>query len=178
MDRRRGSSSHAPSPLPGDWRRCSVPHNELVKLQAGGYLPPAFMVPVRTGLATYQGGKQVEATTSPNKGERVCFVPYLIRGLGFPIHPFLRGLLEFYGLQLHNLTRASILHIAGYVALCELFLGCEAHFELGYSSLYPVLRRGQYIKWAEPKCGTSPGPDIYSEPQRRRPRTGLRNGAI
>ena len=24
----------------------------------------------------------------------------------------------------------SILHIAGFVALCELFLGCEAHFEL------------------------------------------------
>ena len=33
-------------------------------------------------------------------------------------------------LQLHNFTPASILHIAGYVALCELFLGCEAHFGL------------------------------------------------
>ena len=60
MDRQRGSSSRAPSPLPGDWRRCSVLHNELVKLQAGGYLPPAFMVPVRAGLATYKGGKQAE----------------------------------------------------------------------------------------------------------------------
>ena len=60
----------------------------------------------------------------------MCFVPYLLRGVGFPIHPFLRGLLEYYGLQLHNFTPASILHIAGYVALCELFLGCEAHFEL------------------------------------------------
>ena len=57
-------------------------------------------------------------------------VPYLLRGVGFPIHPLLRGLLEYYGLQLHNFTLASILHIAGYVALCELFLGCEAHFEL------------------------------------------------
>ena len=38
--------------------------------------------------------------------------------------------MEYYGLQLHNFTPASILHIAGYVALCELFLGCEAHFEL------------------------------------------------
>ena len=130
MDRRRGSSSRAPSPLPGDWRRCSVPHNELVKLQAGEYLPPAFMVPVRARLATYKGGKQAEVTPNPNKGERVCFVPYLIRGLGFPVHPFLRGLLEFYGLQLHHLTPASILHIAGYVALCELFLGVEPHFAL------------------------------------------------
>ena len=31
---------------------------------------------------------------------------------------------------MHNFTPASILHIIGYVALCELFLGCEAHFEL------------------------------------------------
>ena len=63
-------------------------------------------------------------------GERLCFVPYLLRGVRFPIHPFLHGLLEYYGLQLHNFTPTSILHIAGYVALCELFLGCEAHFEL------------------------------------------------
>ena len=63
-------------------------------------------------------------------GERVCFIPYLLRGVGFPIHSFLRGLLEYYGLQLHNFTPAYILHIVGYVALCELFLGCEAHFAL------------------------------------------------
>ena len=35
---------------------------------------------------------------NPNKEERVCFVSFLLRGLGFPIHPFLRGLLEFYGI--------------------------------------------------------------------------------
>ena len=59
MDSRRGSSSRAPSPKPGDWGRCSVPHSELVALQTEGYLSPAFMVPVRAGLATYKGGKQV-----------------------------------------------------------------------------------------------------------------------
>ena len=180
MDRRRGSSSRAPSPQPGDWRRCSVPHNELVTLQAEGYLPLTFMVPVRAGLATYKGGKQAEATPSPSKGERVCFVPYLIRGLGFPIHPFLRGLLEFYGLQLHHLTPASILHIAGFVALCELFLGIEPHFALWKRlfCLVPALTRGPYIKWAAPKYGALPGPDIHPEPLRRRPKTGLRNGFI
>ena len=50
--------------------------------------------------------------------------------MGFPSTRSFAGLLEFYGLQLHNFTPASILHIAGYVALCELFLGIEAHFEL------------------------------------------------
>ena len=130
MDSRCGSSSRPPSPCPGDWERCSVPYSELVTLQTKGFLPPAFIVLVRAVLATYKGGKQVESIPSPSKGERVCLVSYLIRGLGFPIHPFLQGLLEFYGLQLHNLTPASILHIAGFIALCELFLGIEAHFAL------------------------------------------------
>ena len=130
MAGRHSPSSRFPSPKPGDWERCSVPHSELVVLQAKGLLPPAYMVLVRAGIATHNGGEQAESVPSPSKGERVCLISYLIRGLGFPIHPFLRGLLEFYGLQLHNLTPASILHIAGFVALCKLFLGIEAHFAL------------------------------------------------
>ena len=47
------------------------------------------MVPVRAGLATYNGGEQAESFPNPSMGERVCLVPYLLRGLGFPIHPFL-----------------------------------------------------------------------------------------
>ena len=138
------------------------------------------MVPVRAGLATYNGGEQAESFPYPSKGERVCLVPYLLRGLGFPIHLFLRGLLEFYGLQLHNFTPASILHIAGYVALCELFLGCEAHFELWKMlfCLIPAHRRGHFINWAEPKYGASPKPDTCPILQRRRPKTGLQNGFI
>src|SRR4051812_38913858 len=100
------------------------------------------MVPVRAGLATYNGGEQAESAPNPSKVERVCLVPYLIRGLGFPIHPFLQGLLEFYGLQLHSLTPASILHIAGHVALCELFLGYEAHFAL-WKKLFCLVSHSQ-----------------------------------
>src|SRR3954463_2623407 len=140
----RSSSSCPSSPIPGDWESCSIPRSELVSLQAKGFLPQAYMVSVRAGLATYQGGKQAENSPSPSKGERVCLVPYLIRGLGFPIHPFLHGLLEFYGLQLHNFTPASILHIAGYVALCELFLGCQAHFEL-WKRLFCLIPRTQKV---------------------------------
>ncbi len=99
MAGQRSSSSRSRSPKPGDWKRCSLPHSELVELQTKGFLPPAYMVPVRAGLAIYNGGEQAESAPNPSKGERVCLVPYLIRGLGFPIHPFLRGLLEFYGLQ-------------------------------------------------------------------------------
>ena len=140
MAGRRSSSSRSPSSKPGDWERCSIPHSKLVMFQSKGFLPPAYLVPVRAGIATYSGGEQAESVPNPSQGERVCLVPYLIRGLGFPIHPFLRGLLEFYGLQLHNLTPASILHIAGFVALCEQFLGCEAHFALWKKLFYLVPR--------------------------------------
>ena len=50
--------------------------------------------------------------------------------------------MEFYGLQLHNFTPVSVLHIAGYVALCELFLGCEAHFGL-WKKLFCLVPRNQ-----------------------------------
>ena len=124
------SSSHPHGSKKGDWGSCSVSHDQLVKLQMQGFLPPADLEPCsgRIDLLLWRspGGKFPQS----NQGERVCFVSFLLRGIGFPIHPFLRGLLEYYGLQLHNPTPSSILHIAGYVALCELFLGCKAHFEL------------------------------------------------
>ena len=107
-----------------------------------GYLPPVDLVPVRAGLTSFTGEALAENFPNPSEGERVCFISFLLRGVGFPIHPFLRGLLEYYGLQLHNLTPGSILHITGFVALCELFLGCEAHFELWWK-LFCLVPRSQ-----------------------------------
>jgi hypothetical protein len=58
------------------------------------------------------------------------FLAFLLRGLSLPAHEFLRGLLFVYGVQLHQLTPNSILHIACFVTLCESFLGIEPHFLL------------------------------------------------
>ena len=88
-------------------------HAQLAKLQVQGYLPPSSLVPVRAGLTTYNAEALAEKFPNPNKGERVLFVSFLLMGVGFPIHHFLRGLLEYYVLQLHNLTPGSILHITG-----------------------------------------------------------------
>jgi hypothetical protein len=63
-------------------------------------------------------------------GYRVSFVDHLIRGLSAPIHPFLRGLLFIYGLQLHHLTPNSILHISIFITLCEAFLGVQPNWAL------------------------------------------------
>ena len=85
-----------------------MPHAQLTNLQTQGDLPPLDLVPVRAGLTSINGEALPENFPNPNKGEWVCFVSFLLRGVGFPIHPFLRGLLEYYGLQLHNLTLGSI----------------------------------------------------------------------
>jgi hypothetical protein len=66
----------------------------------------------------------------PPSGFRVMFFDFLLCGLSLPAHEFLRGLLFVYGVQLHQLTPNSILHIAYFITLCESFLGIEPHFLL------------------------------------------------
>jgi hypothetical protein len=71
-----------------------------------------------------------ERIPKPPSGFQVMFLAFLLRGLSFPAHEFLRGLLFVYGVQLHELTPNSILHIACFVTLCEYFLGNESHWLL------------------------------------------------
>jgi hypothetical protein len=71
-----------------------------------------------------------ERIPKPPSGYRVMFFAFLLRGLSFPAHEFLRGLLFVYGVQLHQLTPNSILHISCFVTLCESFLGIEPHWIL------------------------------------------------
>jgi hypothetical protein len=56
------------------------------------------------------------------------FLAFLLCGLSLPAHEFLRGLLFVYGVQLHQLTPNSILHIACFITLCESFLGIDPHW--------------------------------------------------
>ncbi|KAK1618324.1 hypothetical protein QYE76_023841 [Lolium multiflorum] len=71
-----------------------------------------------------------ESYPTPPMEYRVSFVDHLIRGLSAPIHPFLRGLLFVYGLQLHHLTPNSILDISIFITLCEAFLGVQPNWAL------------------------------------------------
>jgi hypothetical protein len=74
-----------------------------------------------------------ERIPQPPSGYRVMFLSFLFHGLSLPTHEFLCGLLFVYGVQLHQLTPNSILHIACFVTLCESFLGIEPHFLLWQS---------------------------------------------
>ena len=80
-----------------------------------------------------------ESSPHPPSGFRVTFVDFLIRGFSIPVHEFLRGLLFIYGIQLHQLTPNSLLHISIFVTLCECFLGIHPHWGLWKRIFY--LRR-------------------------------------
>jgi hypothetical protein len=71
-----------------------------------------------------------ERVPKPPKGYRVMFIAFLLCGLFFPAHEFLRGLLFVYGVQLHQLTLNLIPHIACFATLCESFLGIDPHWVL------------------------------------------------
>ena len=69
----------------------------------------------------------------------VTFRIFYARGLGHPAHPFLLGLLEEWKIGLHHLNPTRMLHIAGFVTVCEAFLGIDSHVDL-YGRCSSVVR--------------------------------------
>ena len=67
---------------------------------------------------------------TPEPGESVVFVSHFLRGLGFSLDPFVRGLMFYYGRDFHDLAPDSILHISSFIVVCEAFLRITPHFGL------------------------------------------------
>ena len=77
----------------------------------------------------------------PNTDEAVVFEDYFWCGVGFPVHPFLRDLLEFWAISLCNLHPNTILHISIFIHFCETFLGVLPHFNL-FRHLFWLKKKG------------------------------------
>ena len=99
----------------------SVKEENIAELWAAGYLAKEI---AHRLLA--QG--QIVPTPKPN--ERVVFIPHFVRGLGFPLHPFVRGLMYYYGIDFHDLSPNSFLNISAFIVVCEAFLCIHPHFGL------------------------------------------------
>lgn len=80
----------------------------------------------------------------------VVHTSFLPRGLSLPLNSFARGILTYYGLQLHHLTPNGVLHLACYITLCECFLGMAPHFGL-WRYFFEVLPRRENGRI--PDCG-------------------------
>ena len=81
----------------------SVKEKDITELRAAGYLSSdiAHRLP--------NEGKLIP---TPRPHERVVFLSHFLRGLGFPLHPFVRGLMYYYGLDFHDLVPNFILNIS------------------------------------------------------------------
>ena len=99
----------------------TVKEEHIAKLRVAGYLAAdiAHRLPNKG---------QVTPTLEPH--ERVVFLAHFIRGLGFPLHPFVLGLMFYYGLDFHDLTPNFILNISAFIIVCEAFLRIRPHFGL------------------------------------------------
>ena len=77
---------------------------------------------------------------TPRSDELIAFQDYFFHGFGVPIHPFLHGLIDYYGVSLCNLSLNPILHIAIFINLCESYLGILSHFDLFRHFFYLKIR--------------------------------------
>ena len=78
---------------------------------------------------------------TPHSDELVVFEDYFIHEFGVPIHPFLHGLIDHYGISLCNLSPNYILHVAVFINLGEAYLGILPHFDLFCHFFYLKMRR-------------------------------------
>src|SRR4051812_12894261 len=115
----------------GGWRRSETRESDLRKLRKRG------LIPQDREAVRLPGNKVIPR---PPAGYRVMFLAFVIRGVSFPVHNFLCGLLFLYGIQLHHLSPNSLLHIACFITFCECWLGIEPHFGL-FRKLYSVKRQ-------------------------------------
>ena len=90
-----------------EWVPSCTGEVELDRLVMAGVLPDR----VTAGWRPTSG----EPFPMPNTDEVVVFEDYFWRGLGFPVHPFLRDLLEFWAISLCNLHPNTILHISIFI---------------------------------------------------------------
>ena len=86
----------------------TVKEKNIASLQAAGYLA------VDIAHRLPEGG-QVIPTPGPH--ERVVFLAHFVRGLGLPLHPFVRGLMFYYGLDFHDLAPNFVLNISAFIVV-------------------------------------------------------------
>ena len=129
-----------PSPQ-GQWVASSVTEEDIAKLRAARYLTVEIL---------HRLPAKGQVIPTPRSGERVVFISHFLRGLGFTLHPFVRGLMFYYGLDFHDLAPNSFLHISAFIVMCEAFLRIPPHFSLWLKTFNVKLK---VIKGKQIECG-------------------------
>jgi hypothetical protein len=104
------------------WETSTVTEEQIQSLVDCGLLQPKSQVGWRPAAG--------EAFPTEGSGETVIFIMHIKRVFGVPVGDFLRGLLQFYRIELVHLAPNSITIIATFIHLYEAFLGITPHFHL------------------------------------------------
>ena len=99
----------------------SITEGDIKKLRRAGYLHDDI---------AHRLQDEGQLIPTPESHERVVFLTHFLRGLGFPLHPFVRGLMFYYGLDFHDLAPNFILNISTFIVVWEAFLRIKPHFGL------------------------------------------------
>ena len=103
----------------GKWMVSSIKEKDITKLREAGYLAKeiAHHLPAKGQIIP-----------TPKSTERVVFLHHFLRGLGFPLHPLVCGLMFYYGVDFHDLAPNSFLNISAFIVVCKAFLRIPPHF--------------------------------------------------
>jgi hypothetical protein len=104
------------------WPFSTVTMDDLEALVADGLLRPLSGDPQPEWMAHAS-----EANPTPPPGYVVSFASFHERGFGVPASRFMRALLHYYGVELHNFNPNSIAQAAIFTAVCKGFLGIDPH---------------------------------------------------
>jgi hypothetical protein len=104
------------------WPFSTVTVGDLEAVIADGLLRPLSSDPQPEWMPPAS-----EADPAPPLGYVVSFVSFHEWGFGVPASRFMRALLHYYGVELHNLNPNSIAQVAIFAAVCEGFLGIDPH---------------------------------------------------
>jgi hypothetical protein len=107
------------------WPFSTVAVEDLEALVADGLLRPLSDDPQPEWMEPSS-----EADPTPPPGYVVSFIPFHECGFGVPASRFMRALLHYYGVELHNFNPNSIAQAAIFVAVWEGFLGIDPHWDL------------------------------------------------
>ena len=119
----------------------SVTEGQIKKLRKAGYLSYDI---------AHRLPDEGQLIPTPRPHERVVFLTHFLRGLGFPLHPFVRGLMFYYGLDFHDLAPNFILNISAFIVVCEAFLRITPHFGL-WLKTFEV--KSKMIEGQQAACG-------------------------
>jgi hypothetical protein len=122
----KGSTPPASPPHPNpnkEWKKSKAKTEDLLALVNSGFLR-------EKEVDMWHAAVGDRYPMEKNPDEISMFARFVERGLALSASNFFKGLLDYYGIEYHNLNPNGIFHVSVFVHFCEAFLGIKPHWVL------------------------------------------------